>query len=312
MTHTDVSTTEAASSPDDRNLRRLPARVAVLIALSALGALLIAAILETQAGATAYIVGEGHWSKAQQRAVHSLYRYAGHGDPADLADAREALRVPLGDRAGRQALERDPVDLATARAGFLQGGNAPQDIERLVWMYRLLHDAPYFRESVRLWREAEAEIDQLVVLADTLEAHRARRVPDEASVLAYKRQLTAIDARLRPKELAFSRSLAEGAHFLRRMLLALSAAAFVLLCAYALHVMRSTLRRMRDTESEFRLAFHQSMVGMLKVDRQGRFTQANEALGRILGMSLTELRMQRLADVLHADDLPVDERGAID
>ena len=114
MTHTDVSTTEAAPSPDDRNLRRLPARVAVLIALSALGALLIAAILETQAGATAYIVGEGHWSKAQQRAVHSLYRYAGHGDPADLADAREALRVPLGDRVGRQALERDPVDLATA------------------------------------------------------------------------------------------------------------------------------------------------------------------------------------------------------
>ena len=45
MTHTDVSTTEAAPSPDDRNLRRLPARVAVLIALSALGALLIAAIL---------------------------------------------------------------------------------------------------------------------------------------------------------------------------------------------------------------------------------------------------------------------------
>lgn len=73
MTHTDVPTTDAAAPPpNDRNLRRLPARVAVLIALSALGALLIAAILETQAGATAYIVGEGHWSKAQQRAVHSL------------------------------------------------------------------------------------------------------------------------------------------------------------------------------------------------------------------------------------------------
>lgn len=53
MTHTDVPTSEAAPVADDRNLRRLPARVAVLIALSALGALLIAAILETQAGATA-------------------------------------------------------------------------------------------------------------------------------------------------------------------------------------------------------------------------------------------------------------------
>ena len=77
---------------DDRGLHRLPARVAALILLSALGALLTAAVLETQAGATAYIIGESHWSKAQQRAVHSLYRYASHAQPADLADARAALR----------------------------------------------------------------------------------------------------------------------------------------------------------------------------------------------------------------------------
>ena len=107
LAHDHILAEEPAAHEARHRLAQLPARVAVLIALSALGALLIAAILEMQAGATAYIVGEGHWSKAQQRAVHSLYRYAGHGDPADLADAREALRVPLGDRAARQALERD-------------------------------------------------------------------------------------------------------------------------------------------------------------------------------------------------------------
>ena len=77
---------------DDRGLRRLPARVLALIALFALGAVLTAAVLETQAGATAYIIGESHWSKAHQRAMLSLYRYAIHARPSDLADAREALR----------------------------------------------------------------------------------------------------------------------------------------------------------------------------------------------------------------------------
>ncbi|HJS34806.1 MAG TPA: EAL domain-containing protein [Pseudoxanthomonas sp.] len=300
---------------DDRNRglqRRLPARVAALIVLSALGALLIAAVLETQAGATAYIIGESHWSKAQQRAVHSLYRYASHAQPADLADARVALRVPLGDRAGRLALERSPVDLEAARQGFLQGGNAPEDIGRLIWMYRMLGKAPYFRESVRLWREAEVEILHLVALADELEARPPGATRDGASVRAYQHRLMGIDARVRPKELAFSRSLAEGAHFMRRVLLGLSAVAFLALCAYALHVMRSTLRRVRETESEFRMAFHQSAVGMLKLDRDGRFTRANDALAKILGMPLHDIRLLHLSDVLHADDLRCDARGAID
>ena len=296
----------------DRGLQRLPARVAVLILLSALGALLTAAVLETQAGATAYIIGESHWSKAQQRAVLGLYRYARHGHPDDLADARAALRVPLGDRAARLALERDPIDLPAARAGFLRGGNAPEDIDRLVWMYRALAGAPYFRDSVRLWREAETEIQQLVALADDMEARRAQGALDEGGIHAYQQQLMAIDARLRPKELAFSRSLAAGADFMRRVLLALSALAFIVLCAYALHVMRGTLRRVRETESEFRMAFHQSAVGMLKLDREGRFTQANEALAQILAMPLHELRAQRLAEVLHPDDLPLDAAGGID
>lgn len=297
---------------DDRGLQRLPVRVAALILLSALGALLTAAVLETQAGATAYIIGESHWSKAHQRAVLALYRYAGHARQADLDDARQALRVPLGDRAGREALEREPVDLDAARAGFLQGNNAPGDIGRLIWMYRALAQAPYFRDSVRLWREAEEEVEQLVAVADALEAETANGALSEAEALAYQRRLLQIDARLRPKELAFSRSLADGANFMRRVLLALSALVFVALCAYALYVVRSTLRRVRETESEFRIAFHQSVVGMLKLDRDGRFTQANEALAKILARPLQDLRALRLADVLHPDDLPRDAANGID
>ena len=313
-----VENWEAAASDrpdgrnDDRGLQRLPARVATLIVLFALGALLTAAVLETQAGATAYIIGESHWSKAHQRAVLGLYRYTSHARQEDLDAARDALRVPLGDRAGRLALERDPVDIAAARAGFLQGHNAPADIDRLIWMYRALARAPYFRDSVRLWREAEVEIDQLVAVADALEAQAAKGPLDATRVSAYQRTLMEIDARLRPKELAFSQSLADGAHFMRRVLLALSALVFIVLCAYALHVMRRTLHRVRETESEFRMAFHQSVVGMLKLDRDGRFTQANDALARILARPLQELRTLRLADVLHADDLAVDATGAID
>jgi len=290
----------------------LPARVAAIILFAALGALLTATVLEIQAGATAYIVGESHWSKAQQTAVSALYRYAAHGDPADLARVRQALRVPLGDRAGREALDRRPIDIPAARRGFLEGGNAPADIDRLIRMYRLFARAPYFRESVRLWKQAEVDILHLQALADDIERRRRAGRIGAAEIRHHQRTLLAMDARLRVAELAFSQSLVDGARFLRGTLTALAVLAFFALAAYALAVMRHTLRRIRRTETEFRAAFHQAAVGMLKLDREGRITQANEVLAQILARPLEELRRGHLQDLLHAEDLHVDADGRPD
>jgi len=138
--------------------RRLPFGYFALIIAAGLAVLLTAAVQQIQSGATAYIIGESHWSKAQQDAVHYLYRYAQRGATADLRRTREALEVPLGDRAARLALERRPTDDAVARAGFLQGRNEPEDVGKLIWMYKYLSAAPYFRDSVRYWRAADVEI----------------------------------------------------------------------------------------------------------------------------------------------------------
>jgi diguanylate cyclase (GGDEF)-like protein/PAS domain S-box-containing protein len=293
-------------------LQRLPLRVALLILLCAMGTLLTLLILETQAGVTAYIVGEGHWSRAQQRSVHALYRYAAHGDPLDLAEARRALDVPLGDRAARLALDRSPVDMAAARAGLQRGNIRPRDVDRMIWMYRMLSGAPYFRQSVGHWLRGDAEILRLAALADELEARLASGPLDAASVRAYQDEVVAIDARLRPIELAFSQSLADGGDLIRRCLLLLGVAAFLTLALYALWVMRSTLLRVRETESGFRSAFHQSAVGMAKLDREGRFVQANEALARLLDMPLPRLRASRLDEVMLEEDLPRDDSGGLD
>ena len=197
----------------------LAAGFAMLVAVTGLAALLLGLLVQVSAGATGYIIGEGHWSKAQQDSVASLYRYAQLGDPAELARAHAALRVPLGDRAARFALDRDPADLEAARAGFIAGGNAPEDIGRLIWMYRHLAGAPYFRESVRLWRVAEQDILRLQRLADDMEAAWARGRPDPRVIAAYQRQLLDMDQRLRPAELAFSQSLRRGAQAMRTVLM---------------------------------------------------------------------------------------------
>src|SRR5690606_36652823 len=128
------------------------------------------AVLELQAASTAYIAGEGHWSKAQKDAVHHLYRYAESGSPEELATVRAHLAVPLGDRAARLALESDPPDIVAAREGFRQGGNAEADLDRLIRLYRYFAWAPYFRTAIETWREGDEGIMALAALADEAEA----------------------------------------------------------------------------------------------------------------------------------------------
>ncbi|UGB16535.1 hypothetical protein LQ330_10295 [Stenotrophomonas maltophilia] len=70
-----------------------------LVALSAL-------IQELQAASTAWIAGQGYWSRGQQDATAALSRYLARGDAQDLDDARQALQVPLGDLQARLALEQ--------------------------------------------------------------------------------------------------------------------------------------------------------------------------------------------------------------
>ena len=296
----------------DSGGQRLPGRVAAIILFSALGAMLTATVLEVQAGATAYIVGESHWSKAQQIAISSLYRYVSHGDDEDLQSAREALKVPLGDRKARLALDRQPIDYPAAEQGFLEGGNAPPDISRMIRMYRVFAHAPFFRDAVQRWRQSDEGILSLVALADHLEQRHLAGALEEPDIGHYQRLLLETDDRLRASEVAFSQSLVDGSRFLRMGLMILSVVAFFALAWYALAVMRRTLVHIRRTESEFRAAFHQAAVGMLKLDGEGRFTQANEALAQILSWPLAELRRQRLADILHAEDLHFDLHGRID
>ncbi|MDQ9455763.1 hypothetical protein RF098_07340, partial [Escherichia coli] len=80
------------------------------IVLTGCMAVLSALVIEVQAGATSWIIGESHWSKAQQESVYWLERYLGSADPADLQAACRALEVPLGDRAARLAVDASPID----------------------------------------------------------------------------------------------------------------------------------------------------------------------------------------------------------
>ena len=284
------------------SVRMVPLEFGSLILLVALAVTMTAAMLELQTSATAYIIGESHWSKAQQEVAQALQRYASSGDPAQFARVQETLRIPLGDRSARLALEQDPADIEAARRGFIEGMNSPQDVGRMIRMYRYFHNAPFFRESVEKWRIGDAGVLELKRLGDEIQSVHARGGMNAELALSFQQQVLDVDARLRPVETAFSQSLVDGTRILKTVLIVASIVLFLAIAWIVLLVLRSTLARIRASEGTFRAAFHQAAVGMLKMSSDGRILEANEAICIVLGYSSAQIRQKRIADLLHPDD----------
>lgn len=276
-----------------------------LVALSAL-------IQELQGASTAWIVGQSHWSRSQQHASFALERYLTSGNPAALAEARAALQVPLGDLDARRALEQDDVDVARARRGFLQGGNQPGDINRLILSFRYLGHLGYFRDAVHLWQQTDHGLAQLQAMMDTAEAlHADGRVepPMREALLV---QLQALDRSLQAQARAFSLALLNTASIVRMATLIVGGLSVLLITLVAVLLSRRVRNDLIDTESRFRAAFYQATVGMLKLDHAGGIVEANQAMADILGYRRDALLGMELPELLVDGELVLDEAGDID
>lgn len=276
-----------------------------LVALSAL-------IQELQGASTAWIVGQSHWSRSQQHASFALERYITSGDPAALVEARAALQIPLGDLDARRALEQDTPDLARARRSFLQGGNAPGDINRLIVSFRYLGRLGYFRDAMHLWRQTDHGLAQLQAIADAAEALHADPDPPAGLREALLVQLQALDRSLQAQARAFSLALLNTAAIVRMATLIVGGLSVLLITLVAVLLARRVRNDLIEQESRFRAAFYQATVGMLKLDHAGGIVEANQAVADILGYRRDALLGMELPELLEEGELLLDEADGID
>lgn len=296
-------------APMPRGLRlRFVLLTGTAIALVALSAL----IQELQAASTAWIVGQSHWSRGQQRAVAALDRYLDTGQPQALADAQAALDVPLGDMDARKALERHVPDTEAARAGFLRGGNAPSDIRRLVLSYRYGRELAHFRTASTLWQRTDTGLLELQSLARQIEAGHRQGALDDAARSSLRNRLQRADAALQDLAHEFTSALASMARLVRIVTLVVVAFSMLLITVLAVLLSRRVRTDLYDQESRFRAAFYQASVGMLKLDADGRVKEANPMLAGLLQYPRDVLLRMRLQELLEEGELVYDEHGCID
>lgn len=285
----------------------------VLLTGMAIGLVGISALIqELQAASTAWIMGQSHWSRGQQQATHALSRYITSADPADLAATRQALRVPLGDLHARRALEQAQPDIAAARQGFIEGGNARGDINRLILSYRYLRDQAYFRDAVRVWRGTDDDLLQLAAITDRVQAGHAAGSLTPAVEQALLRRVQALDVGMQNQARAFSSALLHTAAMVRMTTFIVGGLSVLAITLIAVLLARRVRNDLTEQESRFRAAFYQATVGMLKLDEGGRIVEANQTMADILDHRREALLGLSLADLLVEGELILDAHGRID
>lgn len=224
--------------------------LAIVLFLVALGI----GSLEILSAGRGYVQGESLWSKAQKESIFFLAHYAETHSEIDYQQFLHALAVPLGDQKARLELEKPHPDLEVARQGFLEGGNHPDDIPGMIWLFRHSRNVSYFDRAVQLWTNGDRHIAQIAQVGAEVHAIIESGDHDQRKLSALVERAYAIDADLRPLTDAFSDSLGEATRKTKLILLIATLMVASTLVLIGISLSRRMMARSETFENALKLS----------------------------------------------------------
>ena len=253
-----------ATSTKGRNFPHVIKLVSPFVAVVLLQAAIAGFSLEVMSSVRAYVAGEAIWSRSQKDAVYFLNLYLHSGEASQFARYKISLAVPIGDEFARWALERDPVDVETARIGFLQGGNHPDDVPGLIWLFRYFSRVSFLQEAIREWAATDPMLLELSVFGEVIRSElKNGPIEDSGRLNLLSSRLSDLNSQFTGHANRFSTVLGEGSRAIKLTLTCVNivtAAMLILLLIW--HTRRLVLQRQAFEDAlhaeKERLAFQAS------------------------------------------------------
>ncbi|MGH2423883.1 EAL domain-containing protein [Pseudomonas sp. C 49-2] len=231
-----------------------------------------------------YVAGESLWSKGQKDAIYYLTLYADNRDEATYLKYQQAIAVPQGGHELRVALDQSTPDLSAARLGILKGGNHPDDVSSLIWLYLNFRHFSYLEKAIELWTVGDGYLMQLDELAREMHGAITRDHVSANDVRQWKAHIIAINEGVTPAAKAFSDALGEGSRMILRLLLitnlatALGLIVLALLRTHKLLTQRHAFATALQQEKErAQITLESIGDGVITTDVDGAITYMNPA-----------------------------------
>lgn len=201
--------------------RKLYFAVGIMAVLIAFELITLWFAVTTLSSVRAFVGGEGLWSKSQKDAVYHLRKYGRKGREEDYILFQEFMKVPLGDRKTLVQLTKPQPDMDSARQGFIEGRNHPEDVDGMIKLFTRFHNISYIKRAIAVWAQADAQITPLSSLGEALHKEINGQSPSPEKIEDILRQLDVINEKLTVLEDEFSFTLGEGSRWLENLVLKL-------------------------------------------------------------------------------------------
>jgi diguanylate cyclase (GGDEF)-like protein len=234
-----------ATSAKERSFLHVIKLVSPFVMVVVLQATIAGFSLEVMSSVRAYVAGEAMWSRSQKNAVYFLNLYLHSGEPSQFTHYQASLAVPIGDEFARWALERDPVDVEAARVGFLQGGNHPDDVPGLIWLFRYFSRVSFLQEAIHEWAATDPMLLELSVFGEVIRSELAHGpIEDRDRLRLLSSRLSELNTQFTAHAKRFSTVLGEGSRAIKVTLTCINiAVAATLILLLIWHTRRLMLQR---------------------------------------------------------------------
>ncbi|MDI3566472.1 GGDEF domain-containing protein [Bradyrhizobium sp. Arg816] len=234
-----------ATSAKERSFLHVIKLVSPFVMVVVLQATIAGFSLEVMSSVRAYVAGEAMWSRSQKNAVYFLNLYLHSGEASQFAHYQASLAVPIGDEFARWALERDPVDVEAARVGFLQGGNHPDDVPGLIWLFRYFSRVSFLQEAIHEWAATDPMLLELSVFGEVIRSELAHGpIEDRDRLRLLSSRLSELNTQFTVHAKRFSTVLGEGSRAIKVTLTCINiVAAATLILLLIWHTRRLMLQR---------------------------------------------------------------------
>jgi diguanylate cyclase (GGDEF)-like protein/PAS domain S-box-containing protein len=259
-------------------------------------------IIQVQSGTAAYLAAVGGWSRGQLETVRQTDIYARTGDPQALQLAREYYQIPFDYIQSRVILETKTIDNQLAHSGFLQGGNHPDDIPRMIWLFGFFEHTPYFRDALQAWRNSDKALLKLGETLNQIEIARKSQSTDMAQILRLQLQLDSINEQLSNLQTDFRNKMSLAIRIMTKVLSVSTLLFFVLLGSIAAFIVYRLTAAIRISESKFRYTFEKAPMGIAQLDSNGHILDANTALCEVLNYYYKDLLYLQFDQLIHQED----------
>ena len=272
-------------------------------------ALVASLSLYTLSAVRAYVGGESHWSKGQKHAIYFLSLYADTGNQNFFDEFREAIAVPMADRAARLALEQPEPDTDAARVGFLQGGNHPDDVTGMIWLFQNFRNVSYLDTAIRHWTAADSMILVIDRLGETMHRRYLEGPASVEQIASWKAEIHRLDHQIGPLSKAFSDSLGEGSRFIKMALTLANLLTAALLILLAVWRTRKLLEQRLAFQSALNAERERAQITLASIGQavistgpDGRLDYMNAVAERLLACPLGAARGKPIASLFQLVD----------